>query len=249
MRRPDRSSSRSPSRFSSERTWRLTAGCVTPSRSAACENERRSTTAQNACNWRVSIRVAYSTLGVAARPARLRLPELEAVAEGILGEEPGRARDRVVVARLLAGLPQPPAQRLQVVDHEARMGLSGRSEAVLDADVELLRAGPEPAAAACAERLGLRQLRQTEEPAVERARLLLAAARRRDLHVIDAGDFHGQGLPSPPWHPRHLSRTRWSPATPVWPATPPTAGSTSSSASSTSSSSSRSASCCSPWRC
>ena len=36
-RRPERSSSCWPSRCSSERTCRLTAGCVTPSRSAACE--------------------------------------------------------------------------------------------------------------------------------------------------------------------------------------------------------------------
>ena len=32
------------------RTWSDTAGCVTPSRSAAWENERRSTTAQNAAS-------------------------------------------------------------------------------------------------------------------------------------------------------------------------------------------------------
>ena len=36
-----------------------TAGWVTPSRSAACEKLLRSTTAQNAASWRVSIRTAY----------------------------------------------------------------------------------------------------------------------------------------------------------------------------------------------
>ena len=36
-RRPERSSSCAPRRFSSARICRLTAGCVTPSRSAACE--------------------------------------------------------------------------------------------------------------------------------------------------------------------------------------------------------------------
>src|SRR5260370_141876 len=44
-----------PSRFSSERIWRLTAGCVTPSCSAACDELRRSTTAQSAGSRRVSI--------------------------------------------------------------------------------------------------------------------------------------------------------------------------------------------------
>src|SRR5439155_7556724 len=37
------------------------AGCVTPSRSAACEKDFRSTTSQNACNCRVSITAAYSS--------------------------------------------------------------------------------------------------------------------------------------------------------------------------------------------
>ena len=63
---PERSSSCVPSRFSSARTWRLTAGCVTPSRSAAWENVRRSTTAQNAASWRVSMSKAYSWAATSA---------------------------------------------------------------------------------------------------------------------------------------------------------------------------------------
>ena len=39
-----------PSRSSSARTWRLTAGCVTPSFSAACEKLLFSTTAQKAAS-------------------------------------------------------------------------------------------------------------------------------------------------------------------------------------------------------
>src|SRR5437762_10202820 len=58
-RRPERSSSCVPRRFSSARTCRLTAGCVTPSRSAACEKLLRSTTAQKAASCRVSIRTPY----------------------------------------------------------------------------------------------------------------------------------------------------------------------------------------------
>ena len=58
-RRPERSRSWAPRRFSSARTWSETAGWVTPSCSAACENERRSTTAQNAASWRVSISECY----------------------------------------------------------------------------------------------------------------------------------------------------------------------------------------------
>ena len=54
-RRPERSSSCRPSRCSSDRIWRLTAGCVTPSWSAAWEKLRRSTTAQKVASCFVSI--------------------------------------------------------------------------------------------------------------------------------------------------------------------------------------------------
>src|SRR3954469_7618904 len=66
-RRPERSRSCVPSRFSRDRTCRLTAGCVTPSRSAACEKLRRSTTAQKAASCRVSIRECYPPAPPAAR--------------------------------------------------------------------------------------------------------------------------------------------------------------------------------------
>src|SRR5262249_33996238 len=56
---PERSRSFVPSRFSSERICRLTAGCVTPRRSAAWEKLLRSTTSQNAASWRVSISIHY----------------------------------------------------------------------------------------------------------------------------------------------------------------------------------------------
>src|SRR5262245_2076900 len=51
-------------RCSSERICRLTAGCVTPSWSAACEKLRRSTTAQKAASCFVSIRTRYSPRGL-----------------------------------------------------------------------------------------------------------------------------------------------------------------------------------------
>ena len=51
-------------RCSSERICRLTAGCVTPSWSAACEKLRRSTTAQKAASCFVSISTRYSPRGL-----------------------------------------------------------------------------------------------------------------------------------------------------------------------------------------
>ena len=58
----------------------------------------------------------------------------------------------------------------------------------VDADVQLLRAGREPDAAARAQLLGLLELAQPEQAAVEAARLALAAGRRGDLHVVEAVD-------------------------------------------------------------
>ena len=65
------------------------------------------------------------------------------------------------------------------------MGLARGSEAVLDADVQLLGADLEPDAAARPERLRLLQLLEPEQAAEEAARRLLAAGRRGELNVVD----------------------------------------------------------------
>jgi adenosine deaminase len=65
------------------------------------------------------------------------------------------------------------------------MRLPRRSEAVVDADVELLLADAEPDAAATPERLRLLELLEAEQPAEEAACVLLAAGRRGELDVVD----------------------------------------------------------------
>jgi lipopolysaccharide/colanic/teichoic acid biosynthesis glycosyltransferase len=70
------------------------------------------------------------------------------------------------------------------------MRLARSHERVFDPDVQLLRARPEPAAATHLEQLGLGQLVELEQAAVERARRLFAARRRRHLHVVDPEDAH-----------------------------------------------------------
>ena len=88
-----------PSRCSSARTCCETAGWVTPSREAASEKLRRSTTSQKAASWRVSISGAYPVAPLEwladaclGRPdqlaARARLPAADRVAAG------ARARGR-----------------------------------------------------------------------------------------------------------------------------------------------------------
>jgi lipopolysaccharide/colanic/teichoic acid biosynthesis glycosyltransferase len=126
-----------------------------------------------------------------AKSLRLeRLSELEAVAEGIRDVEAPHVRDRLVVGCVDSPGSQARGELLEVRDDEARMRPARRDEGVVDPDVELLRAGAEPAAAAGGELRRLRKLLEAEQPAVERPGLRLAACRGGDLHVVDAGDRH-----------------------------------------------------------
>ena len=70
------------------------------------------------------------------------------------------------------------------------MCLARRAEVVLDAEVQLVLAGPEPAAAAGRERRRLRQLFEPEHAGVEGAGLVLAPGRDRDLDVIEPENRH-----------------------------------------------------------
>ena len=100
--------------------------------------------------------------------------------------ETPRAGDRGVERDVVPGLAQPPCQAVEVVGNEAGVRLPRGRERILDADVQLLPTGAEPAATAGGKSVRLRELGQPEQAAVERARLVLAARRRRDLHVVDA---------------------------------------------------------------
>jgi len=118
------------------------------------------------------------------------LAEFEAVAERIGDVGSVDARERLVGEDLDALASQAVCEGGEIVDHEARVGLAGRGERLLDADVQLLTAGPEPAAAPGGERLGLRELLEPEEAAVERPRLGFAVPRRGDLDMVDPEDRH-----------------------------------------------------------
>jgi hypothetical protein len=78
---------------------------------------------------------------------------------------------------------------------KARVRLAGGREIPLDADVQLPPVRQrEPHAAAAAQRLRLLLLREAQQPAEERAGRALAIRRRGELHVIEAGHTHEQGL-------------------------------------------------------
>src|SRR5581483_2150994 len=109
-------------------------------------------------------------------PVRLRrnrvpaFAELEPVPERIGGVEAPRARDRLVPRDLDPRAGEPLREGVEAGDDEAGVRLAGRREGLLDADVQLLRPGAEPAAAARGERGRLRQLLEPEEAVVERPR-------------------------------------------------------------------------------
>ena len=91
------------------------------------------------------------------------------------------------------------SDRREVGDDEPRVGLARRGEALLDANVQLLRTGTEPAAAAAPDRLGFRELLHPEQFPVERPRLVVAPGRCRHLHVIDPQNRHPESSTIAGW--------------------------------------------------
>ena len=77
-------------------------------------------------------------------------------------------------------------QRLDVADGDAGMGLAGRREVVLDADVHLEPPRPEPGAASGAKPFGLVHLGQPHRRDPELAHRLLAPCGTRQLDVVQA---------------------------------------------------------------
>src|SRR5262249_21584292 len=73
----------------------------------------------------------FASRGERSRVLRLRLAELEAVAEGVGDVDALDARDRVVGRDGDAGAAQPVGERGQILDDEARMRLAGRGERLL----------------------------------------------------------------------------------------------------------------------
>ena len=118
------------------------------------------------------------------------LAELELVPEGIRRLEAPRSRDPFVVGNWYAGGRELRRQRIEICRDEARVRLPRGRKGVLDADVQLLGAGTEPATAIVCERRRLRDLGQPEQARIERPGLRLTPGRRRHLHMVDSGDRH-----------------------------------------------------------
>ena len=105
-----------------------------------------------------------------------------------------------VVSNLDTASEQGLAQFAEVGHDEGGMTFSGGEEMFFNADVKLLGAALEPAAATGAKRLGLFDFGQTEERAIKFAGGGFATLRGGDLKVIELGDpgFHRQyKIPAP----------------------------------------------------
>ena len=129
----------------------------------------------------------------ACESARLRLPELEAVAERIVGVEAPSAGERHVVSNLDPGAGEPRPQLLEVVDDEPWMSFARGGERLIDTNMQFLPSHTEPTAASPGELDRLDDLLEPEQTAVEGAGVPLTAWRRGDLHVVDPGDRQRQG--------------------------------------------------------
>ncbi len=101
---------------------------------------------------------------------RLIFEEFEAVAPGIFCVETADLWERGVVCDFDAASEQGVTQFVEVSGNEGGMGFLGGAEIVLDADVELLGAAFEPAAASCAERLRFFNFSHAEKSARNRGR-------------------------------------------------------------------------------
>src|SRR5688500_5431771 len=87
------------------------------------------------------------------------------------------------------------------------MRFARRGKIGLDAQVELLRADPEPDSAAAPERLRLLELLEPEQAAEEAAGGLLAAGGGGELDVVDASE-HRLRLPGAGYAPGYSRSSR-----------------------------------------
>src|SRR5580704_7658332 len=109
----------------------------------------------------------------------VRFEKFETVAPRIFREESVRARQGIVVHRRHGVGNQRLAELGEVANRERWMRLLRRSKLRFHADVYLLLAAREPAPASSAQRFRLFNFPQAQQPAVKRARRILASLRRR----------------------------------------------------------------------
>lgn len=113
------------------------------------------------------------------------LEELEPVVERVSAVEAVMAGELAVPGNRVARLLQPAGECGQPVDEHTGVGLAGRGERLLDAEVHLQVAAAEPAPAARGKHRWLVEFLHAEHIAPEGTALRLAVARDRELHMVD----------------------------------------------------------------
>ncbi len=103
------------------------------------------------------------------------------------------ARERAVRADVDARCLEACTELREVVDHEPGMSFARGRERLLDTDVQLLPAHPEPAPPSPGQLGGLGDLVEPEQGAVEGPCGALAAGRGRDLDMVDRSDRQPPG--------------------------------------------------------
>jgi hypothetical protein len=81
-------------------------------------------------------------------------------------------------------------QSIELIDQQRWVSLSRGAKLLLDPEMHLHAARPEPDSAAMHEVRRLRDLRNTQQASIELPRVVLMTCRHRELHVVDSQDGH-----------------------------------------------------------
>ena len=114
-----------------------------------------------------------------------RLEELQAIAVAVVAVKAPHAREVVVERHIVASRTKSRSPSVEIVDQQARMGLSCRAEVLLDTYVQFDAVTPEPASTAGGQDGWLGDLLQTEHTTVETSQQILTTGRAGQLYVVN----------------------------------------------------------------
>jgi hypothetical protein len=129
-------------------------------------------------------------LGCRATPLAARFHRLEAITERILDKEATLAVNPIVRTRSVAGVSTPASEHIEILYLEGDVGLLGGAKLRIDSEMQLSIAELKPGSAPPGKGGRLGYLAQTENLAIEPARLVLETTGHRHLYVIDAQNDH-----------------------------------------------------------
>jgi len=129
--------------------------------------------------------IDFSSLRESAVSSAGWFRKLQPVSPRIVRVKSLDAAERLVPRASHSSAAKPLEKLLDVIDGKRRMRLGSWPKILLDANVQLPRAHLKPASASRAQRLGLFNLVESEQPSEKFARCLFTPVRRRNLHMVD----------------------------------------------------------------